>query len=969
MVDYNVNKISNWVLTRLQSVTEHTHVLVRDPLQILSESDGVIHAFARNNGFTVIVTATNLVFRELYESVMESKTQKILVIDRAPAGRRGRISIDKAPPPFYPDFLAKVRPEALIDIDLQQYLKETTRDTNWPREVNEPYYARLIARNLDAVMRAHRNLRNADSKRFTDYDLKTIVSYSAFGVADSAFKKLDAEDYWKIGLLAHEALGELQPIAPDITAHIRDELSKAPVPFCWFAKYDADIVLRAFYLSVILSQHLEHWNLLLANIDPSLKQLAIADPEMLNKSAPRLIQLDSQQAFSDIRQVESSLDKDALQLILIDQLKLESPSSFSSVIQKERYSTMIRSLALLMALDNAVSDKPDELTHAELEKFLFTEKPDFAYAQISTTWSLLKEAYSLALKIQSLRRQLSSVIKNLKVTQTGKLNFKMFWELWNKKNLNRLEYFVSTLERSVLSNDLLPRHEDELPSIFGDKVKRIRQQIRNISDDINKQLDELNTHFQEMTAIKYPLLVQSDSDVCLTSSFINRCLKPHWDPKTEKAVIFIFDGMRYEIWDEFLRPIFEDRTDLIDDIPALALLPSETHLSRKAISAGNFPDTFDYHAKENDLLSKALERAYGSSWQVEAVTPDTMGIAETVRYRAKNLDVYVFELCDKELHKIKMKILDGRQVPSRPLSFIYQQLVKNIIDIEIMTIVRKLDPGTKVFITADHGFNRYGRESLWFRDEDLNEKSDCTYTNCLLRSDLNTAFLPEKVRNNIVAFTPEQLRIHKTESRTLKETGSVFHKTYGAIVFPKAGYSFSRKGSPYDPDAYDHGGISIQELMIPMVVLQVRSKDESMLIIGEINGLTEINEGQEAEFRLRLDRSVKKGQKIDDLRIDINATYTLDAERGILPGQVLYVKSQGADVIYRFIPDCNDATDDERRDGLMKRTLTITISYHDGQKTVRKSRICQFTVQLNSEKIVRRIPPKLGNILGLAPKK
>jgi hypothetical protein len=52
----------------------------------------------------------------------------------------------------------------------------------------------------------------------------------------------------------------------------------------------------------------------------------------------------------------------------------------------------------------------------------------------------------------------------------------------------------------------------------------------------------------------------------------------------------------------------------------------------------------------------------------------------------------------------------------------------------------------------------------------------------------------------------------------------------------------------------------------------------------------------------------------------------------------------------------------------MERTLTITVSVREGHRTIRKSRTRHFTVRLNSERVIRRVPPNLGNILGLTPK-
>ena len=86
-----------------------------------------------------------------------------------------------------------------------------------------------------------------------------------------------------------------------------------------------------------------------------------------------------------------------------------------------------------------------------------------------------------------------------------------------------------------------------------------------------------------------------------------------------------------------------------------------------------------------------------------------------------------------------------------------------------------------------------------------------------------------------------------------------------------------------------------------------------------------------------------------------------------LPPQVLYIAKQG-EVVYRFRPDPQEATTEEHRLGLMKRELTIIIRYREGNRTIRKLQKHSFAVRLNSERVVRRVPTSLGNILGLTPK-
>jgi len=961
--------LASWVLEKLEAHSDEDMLLVRDSLRLLPEADGEVHRFANDNGFTVVIASTNLVFRELFEKASTSKdAKKLLLVDRAPVRRRSYSSLTKAPPPFYPDFLSRVPESARIDINLRQYLIEKTGDPNWPQETNDPRFASLITGCLENVLRAHSNLRAAHSTRFTDHDFKAIVAYSALGIPEAAFKRTGAKSYWRIGLLGHRALEELDSLAPEVARPIRDELRRAPSPFCWFADHPAELVVRAFYLAAILAQHFEHWQLLLVNIDPDLKPFSDINIEVLREAAPELVSLDPSRAHEDLLEVEASLSKDDLKLLLLDQMKIAEGKRFVAVIKNERYSILVRSLALLMALAELVSESEaiEEVTRS------FTLEGDgkaaaFIEGRPSVTWVNLKEAYELARETIRIKDDLAVTVKNLKVKKLEELSFEWFRSVWNEKRANRLEYYLSALERLSHSVDFLPRRAADLPSAFVNAVDRIRERISGLREDIQGFLADLNARFQEFIASEYKSWLDRDCDVRLTAQFLRRCVKPNWDPKSEKAVVFIFDGMRYDIWDELLRPIFEDRMELIADYPASSLLPSETHTSRKAIFAGAFPDAFDMRSGEDALLKEAVRREFGYEGEVEVVVPDGMGTGETVRYRAGDIDFYIFELCDKELHKVQMKTLpDGRVVPGRPLAFIYQQHIKNIIDTEVMAIVRNLQHDTKVFIVADHGFGSIGRERIRLEAAWLNEPTDCFYQNAWLRQTLTAAGASRKVRMNTLEFPVADLHIPTVQKAYDRSTNQRWQKKYSTIIFPRTGYALARPRSHFNPDAYSHGGISIQEMLIPMIVMRVKSPEEGLLGIGAIDGPTDIIEGEETEFRLPID--IAKPQKAQDVRVDAYATYQDKEETAPLPHQVQYVSGKGGEIIFRFTPEANDATEEERRTGVMERTLRISITYREGARTVRKSRTLRFSVRLNPAKIIRRVPAHLGKILGLTPR-
>jgi hypothetical protein len=521
----------------------------------------------------------------------------------------------------------------------------------------------------------------------------------------------------------------------------------------------------------------------------------------------------------------------------------------------------------------------------------------------------------------------------------------------------------------VESGKLILYLRHELPPEFADCLARIREKVRSFSNDLTHWLNEINFRWQELVAAHYQEWITGDSDVYLTSQYLRRCLRPNWDYQQEKAVLLIFDGMRYDIWDELLKPALLEHLEVVREWPGLSLIPSETPISRKAISAGACPDAFNMGASENGLLQEALSRDLGYQVEVEVLTPEGAGTGETVHYRAGNLEVYIFELCDQSLHSIKVKNLpDGRSVPARPLSFIYEQMIKNIIEIEVMSIIQGLSAGTKVFVVADHGFGPVARQPLWFDEQDLNDPRDCSYLSCYLKTPFAQADLPDKVRHNVVSFTPGQLRMPAGELRLDQKTGQLKRKHYEAILFPRPGYSFKRSNAHYNPDAYSHGGISLQEMLIPMVALRVRARDEGLLSVGVIVGPQNLIEGQEAEFRLRLSLNPQAGNGEQELRVDAEAGYSNEPEQKLLQRQILYVTPQGVDLVFRFTPDTSGATDKERINGVLERTLAVTLSYREGYRTVHKSRIFNIKVQLNPDKIIRRIPAHLGNILGLTPK-
>src|SRR5262249_39439438 len=143
--------------------------------------------------------------------------------------------------------------------------------------------------------------------------------------------------------------------------------------------------------------------------------------------------------------------------------------------------------------------------------------------------------------------------------------------------------------------------------------------------NIQKNLNLVNEKFQDLYRAKYAAWIkQADAPVTFTHQFVSRVMKTYWDyAGGQKAVVLIFDGLRTDAWEELVKPVLEEKYDTIHEIPASAILPTETHLSRKAISAGCLPSEFErVSTSENKLLEHGLKQHMGIDLKLQVIKED-----------------------------------------------------------------------------------------------------------------------------------------------------------------------------------------------------------------------------------------------------------------------------------------------------------------------------------------------------------
>jgi CheY-like chemotaxis protein len=285
--------------------------------------------------------------------------------------------------------------------------------------------------------------------------------------------------------------------------------------------------------------------------------------------------------------------------------------------------------------------------------------------------------------------------------------------------------------------------------------------------------------------------------------------------------LVVFDGMSLLSWarsrDRYLRPIFQ----VISDDPVLAVVPTATRYARSAIFAGCFPRTFmsgrgPGGLNECKLLNEGLA-ALGSRHYVSE--------REFMKYEARP---------DPDESQAKKRELDGLIKSSAPLKAIIfdphdkvthvaqdhvEMFSELFYEVSIHHVMVRLSqiPDAAVVIAVDHGF--------------------CEIQE--LRT-IRGIFVGDQIRDSDTHYDPQDPERRNQFGKRYVDLGTrQFNDRYQAswLRFVREparwglpdsnGYLFAAGGCGFDRDAgpaqmYAHGGISMEEMIVPVAVLASR---------------------------------------------------------------------------------------------------------------------------------------------------
>jgi len=926
--------IEPWILSKLDPQRPAPLIIVRDPQRMIQPGARAVHGWAEENGYTVLFCAGNLALREMYEAMRDEPETRVLLVDR---------SRDEARIPlFYPDLAAAAGTARQLRLSLRDYLVEATADPNWPALVDERKLSRMVVSNLSGVLEAHRQLREVSgANRFSDTDLFRIVLGAALRI--NPFKKLTPAEIRRLCVQQHSVIDELKGLLPaDVMSTLQAMITSAPRPFCWLLDRDPILVLRAFTLSAIMHQHGLEYQLLLSNIDAELRDYRDISSEFLDQAMADQVLADPEQVAADVADAEQYLvsQPERLAFLLHDRLNIGDPERALAVLKRERLSPLIRSMALLSLLLDLIESKRLKF-HGQVLSLLDKQanEPGLpALRRPTEQWQALEKAYRRAYVLFQLTPKLVERARKLQVAATEDLEFATFDRLWNEDKLNRLDFYTSDLDRMLRVGDVLPIPRKAFWPDLATRWDTVRTMLSESIDAVSHVLRLINTRFQDLYSQHYADWIRDpESPVVFTHQFLPRLLRTQWDPKSgRKAIIMVFDGLRTDAWDELLRPVFEERYQVIATRPGSALIPTETQLSRKAIAAGRLPAEFTT-TRELDLLRAWLRQYMQLDPQFRVVVDsDTIASGMSVRYVSDQLEYIVFNFTDENLHHNE-----------QDLSFIYNTTVREIIRQDVRSVLRELPNDALIFITSDHGFTPVPGRSLVVPGDIVADKGDVKYLNARTRLELvgNDA-------KHVVGMDPEALGIpaNSLKSRDL----AIKH-----VLFPRPGYTLQRDEGRHAPDRYSHGGISLAECMVPMVVVGPRSEAQPALVIDAVKQAGAMSEGEPLTLEISL---IPMQIGLPDIAV------TISFSRDEIPVRREVFSGKPTTYAVHWTPRLSEITEEDRRRGAVVQTVTVIVTYRYEGKEVRTSRSIDPQIKLDPTRLRRRVDSKLDLLMGKTPK-
>ncbi|WP_010251264.1 T9SS response regulator signal transducer PorX [Myroides injenensis] len=399
-----------------------------------------------------------------------------------------------------------------------------------------------------------------------------------------------------------------------------------------------------------------------------------------------------------------------------------------------------------------------------------------------------------------------------------------------KKNLDdsRLISEKSTLsyqkEFRNISLDLMDaRTYEDWISIYR-KLLYWEQKLENIEDQnliniLEGQRNEANSLFGKFIEKNYEYWINNPEDSpVLSHQIFRKWVAPELKKEDAKVLFIVIDNLRYDQWRAF-EPIITNHYKVESEYSFFSILPSATQYARNAIFSGLTPlematqlpqywkndtDEGGKNLFENEFLQDQLKRLrldVKNEYHKIVSQKDGRKLVENFKSLKNNkLITLVYNFVDMLSHaKTEMEVIKELASNDKAYRSLTVSWFKNSPLLEVIQQAQQL--GYKIIITTDHGTINCKNPSKVIGDKN-------TSLNLRYKTGKSLTFEAKDVYH---VKDPKKIQLPSINL----SSSFIFAKNDFFLAYQN---NFNYYAS-YFKNTYQHGGISLEELIVPFIVL------------------------------------------------------------------------------------------------------------------------------------------------------
>ena len=347
-------------------------------------------------------------------------------------------------------------------------------------------------------------------------------------------------------------------------------------------------------------------------------------------------------------------------------------------------------------------------------------------------------------------------------------------------------------------------------------------QLESISDPgmmeiLESQKDEANSQFFKFIQSNYEGWFKGEPHPVLSHELFRRVIVPHLPPDNG-TLLLVIDNLRYDQY-RALEPIINQYYKKDEEMAYCSILPTATQYARNAIFSGLTPlemerqhpewwkndtDEGGKNLFENDFLQTQLKRLRKDIkceyYKITSLSQGKELVANFKSVKENDLTVVVYNFVDMlshsrtEMEMIKELASDDKAYRSLTFSWF-----KNSPLLEMIQKAQSL--GLKLIITTDHGTINTKRPTKIIGDKEIS-------VNLRYKTGKSLTYADKEV---YAVKNPKEIQLPSLHM----SSSFVFAKEDFFFAYPN-NYNHYVK---YYKNTYQHGGVSLEEMVIPCIIL------------------------------------------------------------------------------------------------------------------------------------------------------